>query len=177
MILVIELNGELSTKRTKLRKYLPADREVFADLFTDKEVVFFMGGPRCEEREDAYNLFDKTFQIYDKTLFPDRHFEIWAIEHGGAVIGHFELKKSRDTYDNELEIVYLLNKDHWGKGLMPEVLKEVNDYANKLGCRLIATVNPENENSMRVLKKIGIEKDEWITDEEGRTYKVILKSS
>jgi len=85
------------------------------------------------------------------------------------------LRKKLRANDNKLEIVYLLNKNHWGKGLMPEILNEVNLYASSSGKKLIATVNPGNENSMKVLKKIGLIKEEWITDEEGKAFKVTLK--
>ena len=168
------MNKDLHTVRTKLRKYEPKDKEKFAELFTDKEVNRFMGGQHCETKEDAYGLFEKGFEIYNG-LFPGRHFEIWGIEHEGKLIGHFELKQTNNTVGDELEVVYLLDKYYWGRGLMPEILNEVNKYASSLGKQLIATVNLENIKTIKALRKIGIEKEGWYEDEEGKVYKMWIK--
>ena len=162
------------TARTKLRRYVDSDRKIFAELFTDPDVNHFMGGEHCETKEDAYDLFDKSQQIYEG-LFPGRHFQIWAIEYEGKLIGHFELKQTPNTGDDELEVVYLLDKDHWGRGLMPEVLNKINEYSSENGKQLIATVNPENIKTTKALKKSGVEKEAWIEDNEGKVYKVWIK--
>jgi [ribosomal protein S5]-alanine N-acetyltransferase len=167
-------NHEIKTKRTILRKYKDSDKEKFVYLFTDREINHFMGGQHCKTREDAEELFRKGFDIYDG-LFPDRHFELWAIEHSGELIGHFELKQTGHTSGNELEIVYMLDKEYWGQGLMPEILNEINKYSSGFNKQLIATINPENSRTVKALKKTGIEKEEWSEDEDGKVYKVWLK--
>lgn len=164
----------IRTKRTLLRKYKEEDRQKFINLFTDKDVNHFMGGPRSETIEDASALFDKGFEIY-KGLFPDRHFEIWAIELEGEMIGHFELKQSVNTGEDELEAVYMLAKEQWGKGFMTEILIEINKYANRLNKTVIATFSPENSRTIRALEKAGIEKQEWYEHEDGRSLKAWLK--
>ena len=169
-----DLNKELKTSRTKLRKYELKDKEIFAELFTDKDINKFMGGPHCETKEDAYGLFEKGLRIYNG-LFPERHFEIWAIEHEGKLIGHFELKQTNNTIGDELEVVYMLDKNYWGRGLIPEILNEVNKYASALGKQLIATVNLQNVKTIKALKKLNIEKEGWIEDEEGMVYKIWIK--
>jgi len=169
-----ELNGNIVTCRTILRKYTDQDREAFALLFTDKEVNFYMGGEHCETPEDAYNLFDKCFEIY-AGKFPERYFEIWAVEFKNKIIGHAELKQTNNTTCNELEVVYLLDKNYQGKGFMTEILKELNEYAKRSGKQMIATVNPENEKSVRVLVKTGIEKEGWVTEGNEKFYKIWIK--
>lgn len=135
-----------------------------------------MGGVHCETKEDAYELFDKTNKIY-QGLFPDRHFEIWAIEHEGKLIGHFELKQTLYTSGEELEVVYMLDKDFWGRGLMPEIIDVINQYAASNGKQIIATVNPDNINTIKALSKSGIEKKEWIEDDNGKVYKIWIERS
>ncbi len=171
---MIERNVSMMTPRTILRKYTDQDREAFALIFTDKEVIFYMGGEHCSTMEDAYRLFDKCFEIYSGK-FPERHFEIWAVEFENKVIGHAELKQTNNTTDNELEAVYLLDKNYQGKGFMTEILKELNEHAKKSGNQMIATVDPENEKSYRVLVKTGIEKEGWVTEGEDKFYKIWLK--
>jgi RimJ/RimL family protein N-acetyltransferase len=166
-------NNEINTPRTLLRKYIASDREIFADYFTDVEITRLMGNGPCESRDEAYALFEKCFDVYNG-IFKNRHFEIWGIESEGELAGHFELKQSENTEGNELEIVYLLGKQYWGRGLMPEILTAINDYAHSLGKCLIATVHPENTNSLKVLRKVGIERDGWIGDDGDKAYKLWL---
>ena len=168
------MNNSLNTRRTLLRKYETKDKYKFAELFTDKDVNQFMGGQHCETKEYAYGLFEKSFGIYNG-LFPARHFEIWAIEYKGEIIGHFELKQTNNTVGDELEVVYLLDKNYWGQGLMPEILIKVNKYASGLGKQLTATVNLENIKTIKALRKIGIEKEGWYEDEEGKVYKMWIE--
>lgn len=131
-----------------------------------------MGG-KVESREEAYALFDKVFGIYKGVLMP-RRFEVWAVRIGGGYAGHFELKQTDMTGEGELEIVYMLKKEHWGKGIMPEVVQEVRRYASESGMMLIATANPENENSLRVLEKVGSEQGTVYTHEDGNGLKIRL---
>ena len=153
-------NPDIKTTRSILRKYKLADKEKYVYLFTDKEINHFMGGGHCETREVAEALFYKGFDIYNG-LFPDRYFELWAIEI--------------DTNDKELEIVYMLDKKYWGHGYMPEIIKEINNYSFGFDKQLIATIDPDNIKTVKALNKIGIEKEEWIEDEDGKVFKVSLK--
>lgn len=168
-------NTEIKTKRTLLRKYSESDREIFADIFTDEEVSFHLGGPKTETRKDAYELFDKCFDVY-RGYYTDRHFEIWGIEFENRLIGHFELKQTENTIQDELEIVYLLDKKYWGKGLMPEIIIEMKKYARSINKNLIATINPDNIKTANALKKTGIETEGWIKDSKGKVYKVRLNN-
>ncbi len=167
------LNKDIRTQRCLLRKYDERDRETFAELSIDKEVNFFIGG-KCETKEEAYAMFDKVFQIYGGALHP-RHFEIWAIDVAGEYAGHFELKQTDNTGDNELEVVYFLDNRYWGKGLMPEIINEINKYAGSMGKQLIATVSSENVKTMKALAKAGIQKQENIEDEDGTSLKIWLE--
>jgi RimJ/RimL family protein N-acetyltransferase len=167
-------NPDIKTTRSILRKYKLADKEKYVYLFTDKEINHFMGGGHCETREVAEALFYKGFDIYNG-LFPDRYFELWAIEIDGELAGHFELKQTHHTNDKELEIVYMLDKKYWGHGYMPEIIKEINNYSSGFDKQLIATIDPDNIKTVKALNKIGIEKEEWIEDEDGKVFKVSLK--
>jgi RimJ/RimL family protein N-acetyltransferase len=179
------MNGSIKTERLLLRKYTEADRDASVRLSLDKDVMHFMGGEHAETEEEANMIFDKCLEVYGGSLngkpLGSRRFEIWGIElisgeHEGKLIGHFELKQTPNTNGNELEIVYLLDKEYWGRGLMPEAIKAVNQYANSTGTQVIGTINPENIRTVRSLEKAGIEKQEWIGKGENRVYKVWLKT-
>lgn len=159
------MNALIRTQRTLLRPYRPEDEDRFVALFLDEETNRFMGGA-CSTREEALALFRKGFDIY-KGLFGSRHFEIWAIESEGYVVGHFELKQSDNTAAGELEVVYQLDKAWWGRGLMPEILRAVNAYVTGMGQQIIATIYPGNTRTLRALEKVGIERQVVLEGEEG----------
>jgi RimJ/RimL family protein N-acetyltransferase len=167
------MNQEIRTERCLLRKYRENDREKFENLSIDKEVNSFIGG-KCETREEAYKLFDKMFMIYEGKLLP-RHFEIWAVDVDNEYAGHFELKQTGDTEDDELEVVYFLDKKFWGQGLMPEIINEINRYARSMNKQLIATISTENKNTIKALGKIGIQKQEILSDRDGKSLKIYIE--
>lgn len=167
------LNGEIRTKRITLRKYTEADRDECVRILADPEVNKFMGG-RTEDPEEGNKIFDKISEIYAGSLKP-RHFEIWAIEYEGKLIGDFELKETDNTLPGELEVVYMIDKPYWGRGLVTEILNEIIKYSAAMNKRVIATLNPENIQTVRVLEKTGIERQEWITVEGDRYYKIWLR--
>lgn len=167
------LNKEIRTKRLLLRKYTEADRAECVRILTDPEVNHYMGG-RTEDPVEGNKIFDKIFEIYNGAL-GSRHFELWAIEYEGKMIGDFELKQTDNTQGNELEVVYMIDKPFWGKGLVPEILQEIVKYAASMDMAVVATLNPDNIKTVRALEKAGIEKDGWIGEGEERCYKVWLK--
>lgn len=166
-------NPEILTQRTRLRKYTEADRADFVRIVTDPEVNRYMGG-RTEDPAEGNKIFDKIFEIYNGVL-GNRFFELWAIEFDGKMIGDFELKETENTLQGELEVVYMIDKPYWGKGLVPEILKEIISYSASLNKRVVATLNPENKKTVRALEKAGIEKQGWVTDGDIRYYKIWLK--
>lgn len=173
-------NEEIHTERIILRKYTEADREDSVRLSLDKEVMHFMGGEHAENTDEANVIFNKCLDIYNGHLngkpLGNRHFELWGIEFEGKLIGHFELKQTDNTIGDELEAVYFLDKNFWGRGIIPEVLKAVNKYANSIGKICIATINPENTRTVRSLQKAGVEKEKWIGEGDDKVYKVWLKT-
>ncbi|MBE2216961.1 MAG: GNAT family N-acetyltransferase [Ignavibacteria bacterium] len=165
---------DINTTRLKLRKFTEADRADFVRFSTDPEVNQYIGG-RVETEEAANALFDKIQQVYNG-LFGNRHFEIWAIEYEGKTIGSFELKQTENTEPDELEVVYLIDKAYWGRGFIPEILRCINKYAHSMGLRVIATLNPDNKQTVRALEKAGLDasKSGWIGEEGDRCFKVTL---
>jgi len=168
------LNKDIITKRTLLRKYHYGDQEEMIDLFMDKVVNQYMGNGPCKTKSRALELFGRIRELYEKPL-ADRHFEIWAIDINQHLAGHFELKESQYTEADELEVVYMLRQNHWGKGLMPEILRSINTHANTMNRQLIATINPENIRTVRALEKVGIVRQKWVNKGKDRTLKVWIE--
>ncbi|HET7814267.1 MAG TPA: GNAT family N-acetyltransferase, partial [Candidatus Baltobacteraceae bacterium] len=54
------------------------------------------------------------------------------------------------------EIGYILAPSHWGKGIVPEGVTAVLDFARRMGLRRIhGTCDPDNRASIRVFEKCG----------------------
>ena len=95
--------------------------------------------------------------------------EVFAVVHKaeGKVIGSLGVHESppwvskdeRFKHLNAYKIGYVLAKDFWGQGLMPEAVKTVIDYGfNTLGIDAFTCEHfMENSQSRRVIKKIGFE--------------------
>ncbi len=76
----------------------------------------------------------------------------------GTFIGFCGLVRSEFAEPpDDAELIYALKKIYWGQGLATEVAKAMVDYGYK-SCglrRIIATINPENSASIKVVNKIG----------------------
>ena len=85
----------------------------------------------------------------------------FAITIDDEVIGGIGIEPREDVYRKTAIIGYWLSEELWGKGIMPEAVKLVTEYAfNHLGfIRVQASVYSKNPASMRVLEKAGYTKE------------------
>lgn len=74
---------------------------------------------------------------------------------GTCCLGNFDKGAER------AEIGYAISKAHWGKGYATEAAKKILDYGfNKIKLnRIEATITPGNDSSVRVLEKLGFERE------------------
>ncbi|WP_293743904.1 GNAT family N-acetyltransferase [uncultured Pedobacter sp.] len=93
----------------------------------------------------------------------------WAIcdKEGPTLLGGIGLNYLNKS-DQKAEIGFWLLPEHWGKGIVKEVANPICNYAfENLGLRKIeAMVEIENENSKKVLRKIGFDYQETLKDYE-----------
>jgi RimJ/RimL family protein N-acetyltransferase len=158
----------LKTKRFSLKPYRKTDRKRFKEMVSDPDSVRFMGGPD-ENVETGKNLFEKVFEVYQKE--DGKFLLIWGVYAGKKLVAHFELKETEHTSGDELEIVYMVHPDERKKGVMTEIMDFVKKNQILWHRPLIATVDPQNEHSLSLLEKWGIEKKESLEDPEtGEKY-------
>jgi len=87
----------------------------------------------------------------------------FALEHNGKVIGSLGIEKYNEENNPELaqqqgrEIGYVLSRDYWGRGLMPEAVKAVIDWLfAEIGLDFIMIGHFDwNNQSRRVIEKCG----------------------
>lgn len=89
--------------------------------------------------------------------------KVFALEHRGKVIGSLGVEKYREDQYPQLdpylgrEIGYVLSKDHWGQGLMPEAVQAVIRWLfdeEKLDFVICGHFD-HNRRSRRVIEKCG----------------------
>lgn len=85
----------------------------------------------------------------------------FAITINDEVIGGIGMEPRQDVYRKTAIIGYWLSEELWGKGIMPEAVKLITDYAftHLDFIRLQASVYSKNPASMRVLEKAGYVKE------------------
>ena len=146
-------NVTLKTKRLVLRPFKLTDLD---DLFEYASVngVGQMAG-WLPHKTKADSLFILNMFIDSKNQF--------ALVYNNKVIGSLGIEKYNEAQFEELhdykvrEIGYVLSKDYWGNGLMPEAVKAVIDYLfNEVKLdALLCGYFTYNKRSQAVSKKCG----------------------
>ncbi len=122
------INGKtIETQRLILRPFGKTDLEDFYEYASVEGTGEMAGWHHHENRE-------KSSQILDLFITEDKTFAV-CLKESGKVIGSLGVEKygmedkltEFDGYRGR-EIGYVLSKDYWGKGLMPEAVSAVVDY-------------------------------------------------
>ncbi len=147
----------LTTARTTLRPYTRVDQDFFVSLFQDRDVCRFVADGKVGSPEDDRALFGR---IFDPVYAQDR-FAVWAVVDSASdqPIGHAEIKPSPSDDVDGWELVYVLAKSHWGRGLGTEIAGAVTRHGlDGLGLDAVyATINEANAPSIKLLAKLGYE--------------------
>ena len=125
---IFKANGKtIETERLILRPFEKSDLKDFYEYASVEGVGEMAGWPHHESIE-------KSKEILDKFIEEDKTFAL-CYKENGKVIGSLGIEKygleekltEFDTYIGR-EIGFVLSKDYWGLGLMPEALVAVMDY-------------------------------------------------
>ena len=118
---------QIETERLILRAFRESDLQDFYEYASVEGVGERAGWKHHESIEDSKNILDN-FIKEDKT------FAI-CLKETGKVVGSLGVEKygledKLTEFDGYVgrEIGFVLSKDHWGWGLMPEAVKGVMDY-------------------------------------------------
>jgi len=144
----------LETERLILREWKETDINDFFEYASVDGVGQMAGWQPHKSIEESAAIL-KMFIDGRKT------FAVVLKENNKAIgsVGIEKLSAEIDGYDNLAgrEIGYVLSKDYWGRGLMPEAVKAVINYCfEKSECDyLLCSCSPENRQSARVIEKCG----------------------
>ena len=150
----IDISGvTLHTERLILRPWRLTDLEDFFAYASVDGVGQMAGWKPHASREESRMILDRF--IGEKKTF--------ALEYQGKVIGSLGIEKYNTGRFSEFadqkgrEIGYVLSKEYWGQGLMPEAVKEVIRYLfEEVGLDVIFCGHfLWNRQSQRVQEKCG----------------------
>jgi ribosomal-protein-alanine N-acetyltransferase len=129
------------------------DLDRLAEIFGDPEVVRHLGvqAGRPQSREETEGALRSIIAYWGKNGLGR-----WALEDkaGGELIGYAGLR----LLEGEPEVVYLLAKEYWHKGLATEAARACLRYGfEELGApRVVALTRHSNAASQRVLARLGL---------------------
>lgn len=143
----------LKTERLILRPWRESDLQDFYAYASVDGVGQMAGWTPHKDIEESKRILE--YFIAGKHIF--------ALEHQGKVIGSLGIEEYSEEYYPELanisgrEIGYVLSKEYWGRGLMPEAVNAVIKYlfdTVKLDFILVGHFD-WNKQSARVIEKCG----------------------
>lgn len=143
----------LQTKRLTLRPWRETDLQDFYEYASVDGVGQMAGWAPHKDIEESRRILGHFLE--GKKTF--------ALEYQGKVIGSLGIERYNETYYPELaamsgrEIGYVLSKEYWGQGLMPEAVQAVMGYlfeTVKLDFILVGHFD-WNRQSARVIEKCG----------------------
>lgn len=147
----------LDAPRVRLRWVTADDVDAIYAVFSDRRMMRYWSSAAMTGRQEAENYVARIHEGFQaKSLFQ------WGVERkeDGLVLGTCTLF-NLDPGNAKAELGYGLGSVHWGKGYMGEALSALLDFA--FGTlrlrRLEADVDPRNDNSLRILGKLGFQRE------------------
>lgn len=144
----------LETERVILRKLKSTDKDAIFEYSQNPNVARHVLWNTHESILDTLEFLNKIFEAYNKNKPAS-----WGIclknnpDKVIGTVGFVNIDKEKRTG----EIGYVLSEEHWGKGLMPEIISKIVNFCKReLNLNEIyARVINENLASIRVLEKCG----------------------
>jgi ribosomal-protein-alanine N-acetyltransferase len=146
---------ELETERLLLRKMRLDDAEAMFAYASDPEVTRYVPWDTHRSMEDSESFLGFATEGYERGDFGG-----WGVvlKDDGVFIGTCGIDVGYAPEHARAELGYVLSREHWGKGLMPEAVRAVIRFSfgrmglNRVEARCIA----ENTASARVMEKAGM---------------------
>lgn len=149
---------ELCTERLLLREWRDADRDAWAALNADPEVMRYLGPPLAREQADGW--LDRNVAYW-----AEHDHGLWAVEVAGGepFIGFIGLlAPAFDAHFTPcVEVGWRLARSAWGRGYAPEGARAAIAYGfDVIGLdEIVSMTTVDNAKSRRVMEKLGMTRD------------------
>lgn len=157
-----EIFPQLESERLIFRKFNLSDAADIHSVRSNEKVMEYMDSNRHLTVQDSENFISKNLELFYK-----KEGIYWAIieKSSNQFIGDFAFWKI-NRKDARAETGYTLKPEFWGKGYMTEAMIELIKFGFKdLNIHSIeANINPENDNSRKLLNKIGFRKEAYFRE-------------
>jgi len=147
----------IDAPRVRLRWLTHEDVDGVFAVFSDPRMMRYWSTPAMTERAEAEALIKRIHEQFGSKF----GFQ-WGVERkdDGQLLGTCTLFHI-DARNMRAELGYCLASSYWSQGYMREALAALLDFSFgtlKLR-RLEADVDPRNENSLRILDKLGFKRE------------------
>ena len=155
-----EVRLPIETERLIVRCFLPdADTKPMLRVYGDPEVMRFIPGGAVSSELAVRSLLQRYVELQER-----QGFSSWAVveRESGIPVGDAGFGIFQPTGD--VELGYTLARGRWGRGYATEAARACLEAALEYlsAPRIIAVVDAENEASLRVPVRIGMQKVETI---------------
>ena len=145
----------IETERLVLRGREPEDAEAIFRYASDPDVTPYMAWEPSKSLEDVWDFLDG---------LTAHNYEQEALDYGiASKASPRELIGSIGVYWNPrhhrvMDLGYVLDKEHWGRGYVPEAGRALIEYAFRTTPveRIFAPIFAENAKSRRAAEKMGL---------------------
>jgi ribosomal-protein-alanine N-acetyltransferase len=148
----------LRTRRLLLRRWRDEDREPFAQISSDPEVMRYRLAPLSRGESDR--LIDET-----EASFDSNGFGLWAVQRNedSRLLGFtgFGFSDFDAPFCPAVDVGWTLARDAWGHGYATEAATAALDFAfdNLRFDEVVAHTTESNERSQAVMRRLGMSHD------------------
>lgn len=155
----------LETSRLILRDWREDDRDAFAAMHSDPEVMRDMGGPFSRDKSDA--KFDHYVEAFERCGYCR-----WTVEDRNRnFLGYAGLMPSRAGHPlgPHSDIGWRFTRSAWGNGFATEAARAAlwDAFERMRLTRVLAYTAPDNLRSQAVMARLGLERAEGLDYSEG----------
>lgn len=144
-----------TTKRLIIRELSVEDITQIYKIYSNPEVKKYID----DIDEYLENEIEK-HKAYIRNVYNFYGYGLWGVfsKETGDLIGRCGIQNSFINGTNEIELGYLLDRNHWGLGYAIECVKAIFKYAfNELSLeRIVAVIDPLNLRSIKVAEQAGM---------------------
>jgi RimJ/RimL family protein N-acetyltransferase len=163
----------LNTPRLTLRTWRYSDKDSFAELNSDPEVMADLGGPYDRAKSDA--KFEKYLSAYESLGFSR-----WVVEDSdNRFLGYAGIMPSPIDHPLKphVEVGWRLVRSAWGKGYATEAARAALDDAFKRHgfAEILSYTSADNKRSQAVMTRLGLERD--VSLDFSHRYDIVIWSA